>query len=88
LFIFDLNKSRLNLAKHGIDFVQAQLLWEDLNRVEKPSQTHDERRFLLTGAIDGTAWTAVVTYRDDLIRIISVRRARKDERKNYFSSRV
>jgi uncharacterized protein len=82
-FTFDLNKSRSNKVKHGIDFVRAQRLWEDPKRMEARVKSGDEDRSLIVGKVDDKLWTAIVTYREDVIRIISVRRARQDEVKRY-----
>ncbi|HXZ44247.1 MAG TPA: BrnT family toxin [archaeon] len=78
-FEFDLRKSEGNKRKHGIDFVEAQALWLDVNRIEIPARTVDEPRTLVIGRIQDRHWSAVVTYREDRIRIISVRRSRKEE---------
>jgi uncharacterized DUF497 family protein len=78
-FVFGRRKSVSNRKKHGIDFVEAQRIWEDPARVEVPARTEDEPRFLVIGLIDGTPWSAVVTYRGERIRIISVRRSRAEE---------
>ena len=79
IFEFDENKSSSNLAKHGIDFVQAQELWNDSNLLEIPAFTDDEQRFLIIGMIKEKCWSCVITYRDKNIRIISIRRSRKAE---------
>jgi hypothetical protein len=78
-FEFDENKSHLNLEKHGIDFVNAQQLWNDPDLLEIPAKTTDEPRYLIIGMIAGKHWSSVVTYRSNCIRIISVRRSRKEE---------
>ncbi len=78
-FEFDQGKSDRNLAKHGIDFIEAQRLWNDQNLLEIPARTEDEPRFIVIGQIDARHWSAVVTYRSDDIRIISVRRSRDEE---------
>ena len=78
-FEFDVAKSQLNLKKHGIDFVDAQALWNDLDIIEVQTKSDDEARFLIIGRIAKRHWSAVITYRDDKIRIISVRRSRKLE---------
>jgi uncharacterized DUF497 family protein len=78
-FEFDQRKSRANKAKHGIDFNEAQQLWDDPNLIEIPARTEDEPRWVLVGRIAERCWSAVVTYRADRMRIISVRRARKEE---------
>jgi uncharacterized protein len=84
-FEFDSRKSRSNLNKHGIDFVEAQLLWLDPYLLEIPAKTVDEPRFLMIGKILDKHWAAVVTYRNENIRIISVRRARIEEVEIYES---
>ena len=85
MFEFDEPKSQANLAKHGIDFVEAQLLWLDPNLIEIPARTDDEPRFLIVGRIGKKHWSAVITYRADAIRIISVRRSRSEEVELYES---
>jgi uncharacterized DUF497 family protein len=83
-FEFDAAKSPANKAKHGIDFVQAQSLWSDPDRIEVSGRSTDEPRFQIVGQIGQTTWTATVTYRnEETIRIISVRRARTDEKDQY-----
>jgi uncharacterized DUF497 family protein len=79
MFEFDEPKSRTNARKHGIDFVQAQELWRDPYMIEIPAITGDEPRFLVIGRIGSKHWSAVVTYRSENIRIISVRRSRPEE---------
>ncbi len=78
-FEFDTAKSESNRAKHGIDFVEAQSLWNDPMLLEIPAKTEDEPRYLVIGSIDGKHWSAVITYRGSNIRLISVRRARTEE---------
>ena len=83
-FDFDPAKSASNRAKHGIDFVEAQMLWTDTDRIQIPARSMDEPRVLVIGRIAKALWSATVTYRhEDTIRIISVRRARKEERALY-----
>jgi uncharacterized DUF497 family protein len=78
-FEYDVQKSRANKKKHGIDFVEAQALWEDPNLMEIPAKTSDEPRFLVIGRISDKHWSGVITYRGGKIRVISVRRARAEE---------
>ncbi len=78
-FEYDPHKSSLNRAKHGIDFDEAQALWEDELHLEIPAKNLDEPRFLVIGIISGKHWSAVITYRGENIRIISVRRSRDEE---------
>ena len=84
-FEFDDTKSDSNKAKHGIDFVEAQALWLDSNLIEIPVLTSDEPRFLIIGKMLDKHWSAVVTYRSEKIRLISVRRSRIEEIEIYES---
>jgi uncharacterized DUF497 family protein len=76
---YDEEKSRRNRDKHGIDFVEAQRLWDDVERVEIPANTEDETRSIVIGRIDHRHWSAVITHRSGKTRIISVRRSRREE---------
>ena len=78
-FEFDGRKSRSNKSKHGIDFAEAQALWLDERLLEIQARTDDEPRYLVIGRIGARVWSAIITYRDDRIRLISVRRARLEE---------
>lgn len=84
-FEFDEAKSKANKSKHGIDFVEAQALWLDELLVEIPARTEDEPRFVVVGMISEKHWSAVITYRGERIRLISVRRARVEEIEIYAS---
>ena len=89
IFEYDENKSRTNKSKHGIGFDEAQELWEDPYSFEVPSsQSEDEKRFLVLGQINTKYYTAIITYRDINIRIISVRRSREKEIKLYENIRT
>ena len=78
-FEFDTAKSQANFLKHGINFVDAQALWNDPNLLEIPAKTEDEPRYLMIGVMNGKHWSAIITYRDSNIRLISVRRSRTEE---------
>jgi uncharacterized protein len=78
-FEFDKNKSESNKQKHGINFNEAKKLWEDTDYVEIPVKTSDKPIFLIIGKISKKCWTGIITYRSENIRIISVRRSRKEE---------
>ncbi len=84
-FEYDPEKSRANKAKHGIDFDEAQALWQDERLIEAPARTDDEPRYLAVGMIDGRHWAAVCVRRGPNVRIISVRRAREQEIEHYES---
>ena len=85
IFEFDENKSIKNKEKHGIDFIEAQKLWEDPERVEIPARSVGEPRFLLLALLENICWSAIFTIRDENIRIISVRKSRNNEKEIYFS---
>ncbi len=78
-FEYDPEKSAANQRKHGIDFIDAQRLWDDPARVEIAARTEDEPRWLVIGRIGAKGYSAVVTYRDGRVRLISVRRSRIEE---------
>ena len=82
-FEFDPAKSAANATKHGIDFEQAQALWDDEDYLEIPARTEDEPRWIVLGRIEGRTWAAIVTRRAQAVRIISVRRARPAEEALY-----
>jgi len=84
-FQFDEQKSRANKSKHGIDFVEAQALWEDIDLLEIPARTEDEPRTMIIGKIGDKHWSAIVTPRGNQVRIISVRRSRREEQELYES---
>lgn len=81
-FEYDPKKSRTNKTKHGIDFDTAQKLWNG-KFVELAAINKNEDRLLVIGKIEGVYWSAIVTKRPGSIRIISVRRARDEEKKIY-----
>jgi len=88
MFEFDKSKSESNKRKHGIDFETARKLWKDSNRVELPARWIDEPRILLIAKLKQEIWAAIFTLRNDRIRIISVRKARDNEKEIYNSRRI
>jgi len=84
-FEYDEIKSKRNKEKHGIDFVEAQLIWNDPERIEIPAKTEDEPRYVVIGKIGEKHWSVIVTYRENKTRIISARRSRKEEIEFYES---
>lgn len=77
-FEFDPEKSNANLQKHGISLEDARGLWL-VPGVEAAAKTEDELRFLRIGRIHGKFFTCIFTLRGQCIRLISVRRSRKNE---------
>ncbi|GFH63375.1 MAG: BrnT family toxin [Candidatus Desulfovibrio kirbyi] len=86
-FEYDPAKSLSNKTKHGIDFEEAKALWNDVDRLEALILRPGEKRYLLVGLIDSHHWTAIITYRGEAVRIISVRRSQNDEVKRYEKDR-
>lgn len=88
VFEYDTEKSDINLFKHGIDFGEAKNIWKDSLLAEIALRYENENRFAVIGKIKDKHWTAIVTYRKNNIRIISVRRSRKNEIEHYESRRI
>ena len=86
-FEFDEEKSLANLNKHGIDFYDAQALWDDSDLLEFPAKSSNEPRLLLIGRIATKYWSAIITIRGEKTRLISVRRSRKKEVELYESEK-
>ena len=84
-FEHDPDKNSLNIEKHGISFDAAKDLWNDPHLLEISAKDIDEPRFLMIGKINDKHWSAITTYRNNNIRIISVRRSRKKEIELYES---
>lgn len=81
-FEYDPEKSRSNKLKHGIDFEEAQELWQT-PYFEYSLETKFEKRWAVIGFIFDNFWTAIITKRSNNIRIISVRRSRYEEKQIY-----
>ena len=83
-FEYDDNKSRINEEKHGIDFVEAQDLWNDEYALVIPANaTGEETRYALISRLKQKCFVAIFTMREHVFRIISVRRCRKNEESHY-----
>ena len=87
-FEWDKDKSRINKAKHGIDFETAKDIWLDENRIEIRAPHPLEDRMIIISKYQDKLWSAVYTIRGDAIRIISVRRARKREESLYEKENI
>ena len=78
-FEYDDKKSEIYKSKHGLDFIEAQELWKDPDIIQIKANSDTESRYLVIGNIENNIWSAIITYRGEKIRIISVRRARNSE---------
>jgi uncharacterized DUF497 family protein len=82
-FEWDPGKSASNEAKHGIPLDVVQLCFE-LPLLARRSDRTGEERWLALGSLEGAVIAFVYTKRGDTIRLISARRANRNERKRYF----
>jgi len=82
-FEYDLPKSQTNETKHGINFEKAKSLWLDEKRLVVPARSTTELREAMVAELEGELWTVIFTPRGNGVRIISVRRARDEEREHY-----
>jgi uncharacterized protein len=85
-FEWDDEKNFSNQQKHGVDFVEAMLIFEnDVLTAEDTRQDYGERRFRSIGLVDGNCFVVVHTQRGDAKRLISAWKGGADERENYRS---
>jgi hypothetical protein len=86
-FEWDEDKSRANLGKHGIDFDGAsEIFYEPI--VLRQSNRNNEERWIAIGSLEDRLIAVVFTRRADVIRIISARRARKNEERQYRNQKM
>jgi hypothetical protein len=81
-FEFDPVKSAINKAKHGIDFIEAQVLWKS-KHIRLGAKDAFEKRYMIIGKIEREYWSAIITYRGGTIRIIRVRKSTPSEIATY-----
>jgi uncharacterized DUF497 family protein len=82
-FEWDEAKRERNLTKHGVDFLLAEMLFDGRPVTTAPSPRAAEERYITTGEINGRYFSAVWMWRGDIVRLISVRRARHEEEKRH-----
>jgi uncharacterized DUF497 family protein len=81
-FEWDDEKSKINKAKHGIDFEEARLLWRSgVDEFRSPRGT--EMRYIAFGKLGDKLYVVALTYRGHRRRLISAREATDDEQENY-----
>lgn len=87
-FEWDPAKDKKNLTKHGVPFEYATGVFDDPQRVDRPDDRCDygEERRVVTGHVDGRLLVVVYTERDDVIRLISARKADAREQKNHHGA--
>jgi hypothetical protein len=81
-FEWDPEKRRRNIEKHRIDFLDARKIFGQTHLVKR-SDREGEKRFLAVGRVEGRLIAVAYTERGDNIRIVSARRARDNERRDY-----
>ena len=81
-FEYDINKSKTNKEKHGINFEEVKAIWLSAN-VVIPAITRGEKRFMIIGRIEQDKYSCIFTLRKKRVRIISCRKARDKERGVY-----
>jgi uncharacterized DUF497 family protein len=86
-FEWDERKNLLNFDKHGIDFDDAREVFYG-PIILRQSDRNNEERWIAIGSLDDRVITVVFTRRADVIRIISARRARENEEREYRNSKV
>lgn len=85
-FIWDEQKRLANIAKHGIDFADAHKIFNGAYLLfEDDRFDYGEQRFVAIGSLDTLIVVVVHTENDDTIRIISMRKATKNEQKLYYA---
>jgi uncharacterized DUF497 family protein len=88
-FEWNENKAAVNLTKYGVRFELAARVFHDPMRLERHDQRQDdgEDRFLIIGLVGGKELAVAYTLRDEVIRIISARKAGHHERREYWENR-
>ena len=84
-FEWDENKRRTNLQKHGVDFVDAVKIFAGFTvTLQDDRFQYDENRFITFGMLKGRVVAVLHTERQNRIRLISIRKATRNETKAYF----
>jgi uncharacterized protein len=84
-FEWDEAKRKTNIRRHGIDFLAARVIFAGKTVTFLDDRyNYDEKRFLTLGLLWGRPVAIVHTEADGVMRIISIRKASKNEEKNYF----
>ncbi|MGA3263877.1 MAG: BrnT family toxin [Terracidiphilus sp.] len=89
-FEWDPAKAETNLRKHRVPFLKASEVFKDGNRLERPdaSGDYDEERWIVIGRVERTILSVVYTQRGQRIRLISARRATRNEQRTYWTGDI
>ena len=83
-FEWELPKAELNLRKHGVSFEDAKEVFKDPLNIEWPDDSDHEERTIVVGQFQSRFYYVVYTERQPKIRLISARRATKNEQARYY----
>jgi uncharacterized protein len=85
VFVWDETKRRSNLEKHGLDFKDAHLVYDDPDKLTYESDRPGERRLLdpAVAVVKGRLLALIYTERGEAVRVISFRAASREEREQY-----
>lgn len=86
VFEWDIEKEKTNITKHGINFSTAALCYLDKDAIEYLDRYHSdyEERWVCIGKTRNIICSLVYTKRNNIIRIITARKASKFEEKTYY----
>lgn len=86
MFTWDETKRKSNLAKHGIDFRDAAAIFDGpLVTVEDTREDYGEPRYVALGVLKGVVVSLVYVEREEQVRLISIRKALKNETRFFLS---
>ena len=85
MLVWDDAKRKSNLEKHGLDFKDAQLVYDNPDKCTYDTSRQGEQRWmdLAVAVIQGRLLTLIYTERGDNVRVISFRPASREEREQY-----
>jgi hypothetical protein len=87
MITWDENKRQRNIVKHGIDFIGAEAIFDEFMFTREDNrESYGEIRFSAIGIKEGRVVTLIYTERNDQVRIISIRKATKNETEYYFQN--
>jgi hypothetical protein len=89
-FEWDERKADANLRKHDVPFLKGIEVFRDPGRLERPddSDNYGEDRWVTIGRAEQTVLSVVFTFRGERIRLISARRANRDEQRIYWAGQI
>lgn len=89
-FDWDPAKAVANLRKHKVPFLMACEVFKDGSRLERPdaSSDYEEERWIVLGRVEHTILSVVFTERGERIRLISARRANRNEERTYWTGYI